>query len=85
MNKFIVDLCYSIAQFFDFIVQIENVLLDTIDFRLERFNWINMNRAIICSLAPTIDAAPAITRALCGRVACVRTTWALKFVNSAIT
>ena len=79
------DLCESIAHFFEIIGQIGNVLLETIDFSLERFKWINRNRAVICSVAPAIVAAVAITRALCGRVACVPATWALSLVNIAIT
>ena len=79
------DLCESIAHLFEFIGQIDYVLFETIDFSLERLNWINRNMAVICSLAPTIVAAPAITRALCGSVACVPATWALGLVNSAIT
>merc|ERR1719189_1922957 len=79
------DLCESIAHLFEFIGQIRNFKFEMIDFSLERLNWINRNRAVICSLAPTPFAAPAITRALCGRVACVPATWALRLVNSAIT
>merc|ERR1719189_3367743 len=79
------DLCESIAHLFEFIGQIGNFKFEMIDFSLERLNWINRNRAVICSLAPTPVAAPAITRALCGRVACVPATWALRLVNSAIT
>ena len=45
------DLCESIAHFCEFIGQIGDVLFETIDLSLERFNWIDSGVAVRFAIA----------------------------------